>query len=82
MDGYYRGGEMQDHKAKADEALEGGPHEEGQEVDKVLVWRRRDGGVRLDDSMADGRDFLSTDCSASMASDRRAGVHARRGPLS
>ena len=42
MDGYYRNGELVDHKAKADEAVERA-REEGVEVDKVLVWRRHPG---------------------------------------
>src|SRR2546430_10884562 len=42
MDGYYRNGELIDHKAKADEAVAAAA-EEGHEVDKVLVWRRHPG---------------------------------------
>ena len=42
MDGYYRNGELIDHKVKADEAVSGRPSE-GVEVDKVLVWRRHPG---------------------------------------
>ena len=42
MDGYYRGGQLTDHKVKADEAL-AAASQEGQEVDKVLVWRRHAG---------------------------------------
>ncbi len=42
MDGYYRNGELVDHKAKADQAL-ARASEEGHEVDKVLVWRRHPG---------------------------------------
>ena len=52
MDGYYRAGKMTDHKVKADEALDVAA-KEGQEVDKVLVWRRRPGPVRVTDP--DGR---------------------------
>src|SRR5690242_9676680 len=39
MDAYYRSGDLLDHKVKADEAVEAA-RKEGQEVDKVLVWRR------------------------------------------
>ena len=39
MDGYYRSGDLLDHKVKADEAVEAA-RKEGQEVEKVLVWRR------------------------------------------
>src|SRR6266516_2972496 len=42
MDGYYRAGTLGDHKVKADEALAEAA-KEGQEVDKVLVWRRHPG---------------------------------------
>src|SRR5207237_4223027 len=42
MDGYYRSGKMEDHKRKADEALEAAS-KQGAEVEKVLVWRRRPG---------------------------------------
>jgi len=42
MDGYYRGGQLTDHKVKADEAL-AAARQEGQEVEKVLVWRRHPG---------------------------------------
>ena len=39
IDAYYRNGELIDHKAKADEAIEAA-RKEGIEVEKVLVWRR------------------------------------------
>src|SRR5512135_1803493 len=42
MDGYYRNGELIDHKVKADEAV-AVAHEEGHEIEKVLVWRRHPG---------------------------------------
>src|ERR1700751_2603595 len=42
MHGYYRNGELVDHKAKADEAVERA-REEGVEVEKVLVFRRHPG---------------------------------------
>jgi acetyl-CoA synthetase len=57
MDGYYRNGELIDHKAKADEALEEA-RKEGQEVDKVLVWRRHPGEYSSDTPMVEGRDFF------------------------
>jgi acetyl-CoA synthetase len=57
MDGYYRNGELIDHKAKADEALERA-HEEGAEVDKVLVWRRHHGEYASKSPMVEGRDFF------------------------
>ncbi len=57
MDGYYRAGKMTDHKVKADEALDVAV-KEGQEVDKVLVWRRRPGQYASQTPMVDGRDFF------------------------
>jgi acetyl-CoA synthetase len=57
MDSYYRQGELIDHKAKADEALERAK-ELGQEVDKVLVFRRHPGKDGSESKMVDGRDFF------------------------
>jgi acetyl-CoA synthetase len=57
MDGYYRSGDLIDHKVKADEALEEAARQ-GQEVDKVLVWRRHAGRYASQTPMADGRDFF------------------------
>jgi len=57
MDGYYRAGGMTDHKVKADEALAEAARQ-GQEVDKVLVWRRQPGQYASQTPMADGRDFF------------------------
>jgi acetyl-CoA synthetase len=57
MDGYYRAGSMQDHKVKADEALAEAKRQ-GQDVDQVLVWRRREGEYQSKTPMADGRDFF------------------------
>jgi acetyl-CoA synthetase len=57
MDGYYRNGELIDHKSKADEALEAAARE-GQEVDKVLVWRRHPGEYGSESPMVEGRDHF------------------------
>ena len=57
MDGYYRSGKLSDHKVKADEALAEAA-KEGQEVDKVLVWRRHAGQYASATPMRDGRDFF------------------------
>src|SRR5205823_2666966 len=57
MDGYYRNGELIDHKAKADEAI-ATAREEGVEVDKVLVWRRHPGQYSSQSQMVEGRDFF------------------------
>jgi acetyl-CoA synthetase len=57
MDGYYRGGQLTDHKVKADEALAAAA-QEGQQVGKVLVWRRHAGQYASSTPMTDGRDFF------------------------
>jgi acyl-coenzyme A synthetase/AMP-(fatty) acid ligase len=38
MDGYYRSGQVVDHKEKVDQPVEEA-QKEGQAVEKVLVWR-------------------------------------------
>ncbi len=57
MDGYYRNGELIDHKAKADEAVKAA-HERGAKIDKVLVWRRYPGQYSSKSPMVAGRDFF------------------------
>jgi acetyl-CoA synthetase len=57
MDGYYRNGELLDHKAKAEDAVEAA-RKEGFEVDKVLVWRRHQGRYSSQTPMVAGRDFF------------------------
>ncbi len=57
MDGYYRSGDLLDHKVKADEAVEAAA-KEGQQVDKVLVFRRYTGQYSAKTPMVDGRDFF------------------------
>ncbi len=57
MDGYYRSGDLLDHKVKADEAVETAA-KEGQQVDKVLVWRRYPGQYSAKTPMVEGRDFF------------------------
>ncbi|HUC57925.1 MAG TPA: acetate--CoA ligase [Streptosporangiaceae bacterium] len=57
MDGYYRAGDLIDHKVKADEAVDEAARQ-GQEVDKVLVWRRHEGKYASQTPMAPGRDFF------------------------
>jgi acetyl-CoA synthetase len=56
-DGYYRNGKMVDHKASADIALKTAS-EEGQSVDKVLVWRRHPGQYSSASPMVKGRDYF------------------------
>jgi acetyl-CoA synthetase len=57
MDGYYRNGDLLDHKVKADEAVERA-REDGYEVDKVLVFRRHPGQYASQVPMVEGRDFF------------------------
>jgi acetyl-CoA synthetase len=57
IDGYYRNGELIDHKVKADEAIEAAK-KEGAEVEKVLVWRRNPGEYASESEMVEGRDFF------------------------
>ena len=57
MDGYYRNGELVDHKAKADEAV-AIAGKLGVEVDKVLVWRRHPGRYVSQAPMSEGRDLF------------------------
>ena len=57
MDGYYRNGKLIDHKVNADIALKIAS-EEGQIVDKVLVWRRHLGQNASASPMVKGRDFF------------------------
>ena len=57
MDGYYRNGELLDHKVKAEEAI-AAAKKEGAEVDKVLVWRRHPGTYSSKTPMVEGRDYF------------------------
>jgi acetyl-CoA synthetase len=57
MDGYYRNGQLVDHKAKADEAV-ATARELGHEVDRVLVWRRHPGRYASASHMIEGRDVF------------------------
>jgi acetyl-CoA synthetase len=57
MDGYYRSGDLLDHKVKADEAVEAAARE-GQQVDKVLVFQRYPGQYSAKTPMVEGRDFF------------------------
>jgi acetyl-CoA synthetase len=57
MDGYYRSGDLIDHKVKADEAL-AEAEKQGQSADQVLVWRRHPGQYASQTPMADGRDYF------------------------
>ena len=56
-DGYWRNGKWIDHKGNADIAIETAK-KEGQEIDKVLVWRRYPRRNSSDAPMVMGRDFF------------------------
>jgi acetyl-CoA synthetase len=56
-DAYYRNGKLIDHKASADIAVRTA-EQEGQKVEKVLVWRRRDGQDLSNTPMVQGRDYF------------------------
>ena len=56
-DGYWRNGKWIDHKGNADVAIEMAK-KEGQEIDKVLVWRRYPRKTSSEAPMVMGRDFF------------------------
>src|SRR5258708_3012514 len=56
MDGYYRSGKLIDHKANADISA-AVAEQNGQKLDKVLVWRRLRDQSATSTSMVDGRDY-------------------------
>ncbi|WP_236794418.1 acetate--CoA ligase [Amycolatopsis sp. GM8] len=60
MDGYYRNGQLADHKAKADEAVAEAA-KQGQQVDKVLVFRRHRDRYSSPTPMVEGRDVFVDD---------------------
>ncbi len=59
-DGYHRSGKLLDHKQNADIAVEVA-EKEGQQVDKVLVFRRYPGRTVSETPMVDGRDYFVDD---------------------
>src|SRR5580693_8852413 len=56
-DSYYRGGKLIDHKASADIACDTAVRE-GQNINKVLVWRRYPGEYGSVAAMVSGRNFF------------------------
>jgi len=56
-DGYWRNGKWIDHKGNADVAIETAK-KEGQEIDKVLVWRRYARKNSSESPMVMGRDYF------------------------
>ncbi len=59
-DSYYRGGSLIDHKEKADIAYDQAA-EQGQKVEKVLIWERYPGKYSSPTKLVDGRDVLVND---------------------
>src|SRR6266851_5602077 len=57
MDAYYRGGQLLDHKQKADVAVNEA-EKEGVKVEKVLVWQRYPGRYSSPTPLVVGRDFV------------------------
>ena len=60
MDAYYRNGDLIDHKVKAEEAIEAAA-QEGQKVEKVLIWQRYPGKYSSPTPLVEGRDFIVND---------------------
>ncbi|MFA7425620.1 MAG: acetate--CoA ligase [Desulfosarcinaceae bacterium] len=60
MDGYYRGGQLLDHKEKADVACEAAAAA-GHKVKKVLIWERYPGKYSAATPLVEGRDFIVND---------------------
>ncbi len=58
IDSYYRSGKLLDHKKNADIAVKVS-EEEGQGVEKVLVWRRYPGKYSSESPMVEGRDYFA-----------------------
>jgi len=56
MDAYWRGGKLIDHKEKADTACAEAEND-GQRIEKVLVWQRYPGKHSSQAAMVEGRDF-------------------------
>ncbi|MGL3106666.1 AMP-binding protein [Bradyrhizobium sp. BR 1432] len=57
MDAYHRGGQLLDHKEKADVAVSEA-EKEGAKVEKVLVWQRYPGRYSSKTPLVEGRDFV------------------------
>ena len=56
-DSYYRGGKLIDHKSAVEIAVDTAKRE-GQEIEKVLVWRRHPGNYGSAAPMVKGRDYF------------------------
>jgi acetyl-CoA synthetase len=60
MDSYYRAGKLLNHKENADIAVDLA-EQDGQKVDKVLVWQRYPGKASSPTPMVEGRDYFIND---------------------
>lgn len=60
MDAYFRAGKIQDHKEKADIAVEQAAID-GQKIKKVLIWQRYPGKYSAATPIVEGRDFIIND---------------------
>lgn len=60
MDAYYRNGKLLDHKAVGDTAVKVA-EQEGQQVDKVLIWQRYPGKYSSNAPLIEGRDYFMND---------------------
>ena len=60
MDSYYRAGKLLNHKENADIAVDLAG-QDGQKVDKVLVWQRYPGKASSPTPMVEGRDYFIND---------------------
>ncbi len=60
MDAYYRGGQLFDHKEKADIAFDEA-EKDGVTLEKVLVWQRHPGRYSAKTPPVEGRDFIVND---------------------
>jgi len=57
MDAYHRGGQLLDHKEKADTAVAAAA-EDGHQIDKVLIWQRYPGTYSSPTPLVQGRDHI------------------------
>src|SRR3974377_1771980 len=60
MDAYYRGGQLFDHKEKADIAFDEAK-KDGVTLEKILVWQRYPGRNSGKTPLVEGRDFIVKD---------------------
>ena len=60
MDAYYRGGKLNDHKIKSNEACDTAAAA-GHKVEKVLIWQRYPGKYSAKTPLVEGRDVILND---------------------